>query len=1542
MRLFIVILPLFSCLSKIYAQSCQTPSYFSITNIQSNSALANWSAYGPATIQVAWREAGMTDWPNSFTTTTSGYASLTGLTPDVVYEARILNLCTGGDISAAITQIFRTSCPVPNSPTTQSVQFNAAILNWWYDFLQTPKEIWWRPANTTIWNTAGGLVNPPYSLTGLANNTTYEWKIRGVCSVSAVSDFTTSQLFRTQCQTPLSLNTSSIYIDRAQLYWYSNSSNPTYELQWRPVSSTITAWNSLTTTSAGWQLTGLTNNTDYQWRVRVLCSATEQSDFTATQTFRTRCDPPTAWYVSTRATSAQFSWYGGAGTSVTLQYRPANNPNWTTVSDLISPPYTASGLSVSTTYNWQIQAVCGTTEQSAFAVGNAFQTQCVAVSNGATTVGSTAASLSWITDEPTAQYTLRWRNQAASDWTTVSGLTTSPYTLTGLTTGATYSWQIQRVCLTNSGTVTTGFSTTSSFQPTCQTPSSLYGSGNGFGGANLNWYLPISGSFDSRQIDLQWRPRGGTDWSSTVLSGSSTSATIFGLTPGVPYEWRVRSLCGPNMSSNYVYSLYDVVSFCSAPYQPSIQMLGPDAVQVSVYSAGNAIELQWRVIGDVNWQIEPLTTSGSIVLEKLPMGRNFECRIRIQCSPGVFSDFSYLSYFSTQCNALYSLNFQGVTPTTAQVSWWPYPNYVPITSYEIQWKPTGTTDWASVSTVFNPPFSLTGLTNNTSYDWRIRQFCTPTFSSSFTNGVSFQTGCHPPTLNYPQVNGVWASLSWQPTGTDETRYTLDWRPATTSTWTSITGLTATGYTFPNLAANTLFYWRVSVACSSSLAQTATSSIGSFQTNCSYISSLYAEQPSATSVWLRWQSYNQPASNDWILELNYRPSGTTNWTVVSGLAGSAYLLTNLLPDTNYEWRIGVVCSPNTTANFSWIYSFQIGCKPPKSLYVSQTSSPLITVLNWQEANTYYYNNTFLAHTFDLSWRPANTTNWTSVTGLKTATYSLTGLPPNTVIEWQVRTLCSNGKYTDYTTSTFTTPKNCPTLYTSSAVAQNETTMSLYWSSYDVGSLGAKYFLQWRPTSPASASVAAWQSLTVVGTAAYSLTGLQPNTSYEWRVQTFCNDTQTLATSGIATFQTRCQKPNQWSSAVISGVNIARFTVSFAPGQNRPIKLQWRILGTTDWQSLSPTISDIYTLTGLAANTAYEAQIAAVCSANDISDFIAFQFQTGCKSINKTWTETTNTTAKLYWDTLPDDRYQVQWRLYDSTDWNLITDIASTSAILSGLLPSNLYEWRVRVICPAGEVGFTATKVFRTLCSGPTWPNWSVAGSASANLYWTNPLSETSNTEIQWRQQGSLGWQSAQTDISGYLLNDLAPGVTYEWRVRHICTPSETSDFVKGQNIVLSCPYSNPIISQKTPGQVQVLWQGYQGVTYRVRWRAFGTATWLSSPPISATNTASLTYQPIGLTPNYLYEIVILPDCSSSSSSVIILTLPDCSELYTVRDGSWAEPSVWSCGRLPTTADAVRLNHVIVIPAQFKAEALQINDSLGSRLQFNLGAGLRVGR
>jgi predicted outer membrane repeat protein len=70
------------------------------------------------------------------------------------------------------------------------------------------------------------------------------------------------------------------------------------------------------------------------------------------------------------------------------------------------------------------------------------------------------------------------------------------------------------------------------------------------------------------------------------------------------------------------------------------------------------------------------------------------------------------------------------------------------------------------------------------------------------------------------------------------------------------------------------------------------------------------------------------------------------------------------------------------------------------------------------------------------------------------------------------------------------------------------------------------------------------------------------------------------------------------------------------------------------------------------------------------------------------------------------------------------------------------------------------------------------------------------------------------------------------------------------------------------------------------------------------------------------------------------IPPLCVMQTIKAGNWNDETVWSCGRIPTAIDAVQVRHVIVIPANFQANALRIVYDIGSKLTINALAKLRL--
>ncbi|MBL0105610.1 MAG: M4 family metallopeptidase [Bacteroidetes bacterium] len=88
-------------------------------------------------------------------------------------------------------------------------------------------------------------------------------------------------------------------------------------------------------------------------------------------------------------------------------------------------------------------------------------------------ITNTTATISW-GNTGAVSYNLQWKASSAASWTTVSGLTTTSYALSGLVTCTGYQFQVQGVCSTG----TSAYSTAASFSTTGCTTTYCTSKGN--------------------------------------------------------------------------------------------------------------------------------------------------------------------------------------------------------------------------------------------------------------------------------------------------------------------------------------------------------------------------------------------------------------------------------------------------------------------------------------------------------------------------------------------------------------------------------------------------------------------------------------------------------------------------------------------------------------------------------------------------------------------------------------------------------------------------------------------------------------------------------------------------------------------------------------------------------------------------------------------------------------------------------------------------------------------------------------------------------
>lgn len=182
----------------------------------------------------------------------------------------------------------------------------------------------------------------------------------------------------TVCNVPTGLNITSITSGGTTLNW-SSTGAVSYNLRYKPSASTI--WINTSTASTSKIISGLTASTAYEFQVASVCSSTSSSAFSSSATFTTlassvttSCNVPSGLNATQVSKSgATLNWSSTGVTSYSVRYKPTTSTIWTNASTT-GTSLAVSGLSSSTTYEFQVASVCSGTTLSNYSASNLFTT----------------------------------------------------------------------------------------------------------------------------------------------------------------------------------------------------------------------------------------------------------------------------------------------------------------------------------------------------------------------------------------------------------------------------------------------------------------------------------------------------------------------------------------------------------------------------------------------------------------------------------------------------------------------------------------------------------------------------------------------------------------------------------------------------------------------------------------------------------------------------------------------------------------------------------------------------------------------------------------------------------------------------------------------------------------------------------------------------------------------------------------------------------------------------------------------------------------
>lgn len=1071
-----------------------------------------------------------------------------------------------------------------------------------------------------------------------------------------------------------------------------------------------------------------------------------------------------------------------------------------------------------------------------------------------TNVTATGATLQWNASTGAKSYDLQVTGPGSPSYP--SNTTGTSVSVTGLTGGSTYNWQV--VAKNDSGA---SAAATASFITTVDPPSaapSIISPSDG------QENVPIT------ELTLAWKKVDGAKtytvelsdkqnltpliFSSSGLTGTSTG--VAGLKGETKYYWHVRAendagqgpwsetvnfttlstrpatpkLFSPEDRASGV-SLTTTLIWLSVPNATSYEVnVGEDRSFVTVVVVGTTDRTQFNLSGlsylkTYYWRVRAITPGGTSEWSTI---REFETESGRPSAPGLVAPGDRAE--NVPLNT--SLEWRGV---------------IGAISYGVQLATDNNFSNIvdSAEGISGLSFSVTGLSGKTTYYWKVRGFG-PNGAGDWSGSWSFETASALPTapaLSLPVDKATnvpfTITLSWIGVGGAQS-YNLQLSTDRNFKTVDIerTGLTGTTFEVTGLTASTTYYWRIS----------ATNSVGtgpwsgdwSFTTGTGLPAAPEMVSPSngakgvSINPLFSWQpllgvlSYSIQIASD----RQFR----TLVTEQSGLTSPSFSFTGLNPSSTYYWRISAV---NTLGQGPWSdeWSFETGTGAlgapvlisPSDKAQGVSTNPILMWATSPGAQSYA-----VQYSTDRNFRK----DVVEISGIVASMTSLEGLTPQATYFWRVMARDSSRQSewsVEFSFETGTGKLGAPSPI---APADGATGVSLVptlsWSEV----LGASTY---------GVQVASDRNFrTVIAEAlnlerpSYQPPILASNSSYYWRV----NASDSAGTSpwsvewAFVTGSSRLAAPQLVApSNDAKGVSISPMLIWNAVAGAQRYQVQ--VADDQNFKTIVVELKDLRELSvkipTLGAKKTYYWRVSAADTVTGSDWSVEWSFTTGSGLLAapviispSDGAAGISTYPTLVWAPVAGaSSYHVQ--LSSDRQFRTIvlemTDVRETSVGLSSLTPKTDYYWRVRGADSTGGLSDWSVEWSFATGSGRLaspvllFPSDGATGISTVPIISWSPTPGAITYALQIAKDQNFNKDMIEVTgltRSSFTPNELAPEETYYWRVQARDTTSESDwsavwSFKTGTGKLSTPALVSPPDGGEAPLNATLTWNPSAGAT-----------------------------------------------------------------------------------------------------------------------------------
>ncbi len=558
-------------------------------------------------------------------------------------------------------------------------------------------------------------------------------------------------------------------------------------------------------------------------------------------------------------------------------------------------------------------------------------------------------AVSWNAVPNAERYSLSYKPSNSTTWTNKNVGTNTSYTISGLALDTSYDLRLKAIGdgVNYKSVYSSIISETTNATPDpSETPMPLATPTLSFAGRTgttitVNW-----GAVDNAErYSFGYKLSSETTWTNKNV-GTNTSYTVTGLDNNTSYDLRVKAI-GDGETYKSVYSTVLTASTDASltPLAtPVLTIAGATTSTITVNwdAVANAerYSFSYKLASETTWKNVNVGTDTSYTITGLEKGIEYDVRVKA-IADGVVYKSVYSPIVRAQTSATAApldtpvVTVDGQTATTISVSWEAVDN---AERYSLSYKLANETTWTNVNVGTNTSYTITGLTQNTGYDVRLKAIGDGVdYKSVYSAIVSATTSANLIQLDPPRVNVVAAgtsmTVSWDAVENAE-RYSLSYKLASETEWTSFNVGTDISRAIPGLNPTTWYDVRVKAIGDDVNFKSSYSDVVRVQTTEGDWPRFTVTDVSNDSILLHWGA--TPNAIEYRVE--WAPVGSTNFKSQIVTAPTSYArITGLSANTEYQIKINAT-TYDSTSEFSPVTTLTTSSTP---FVKTQLATPVVS-------------------------------------------------------------------------------------------------------------------------------------------------------------------------------------------------------------------------------------------------------------------------------------------------------------------------------------------------------------------------------------------------------------------------------------------------------------------------------------------------------------------------------------------------------------------------------------------------------------------------